>query len=201
SIYQTSEHSDLTITCGASTFKVHKAILCAQSDYFRNARKRGTFLASALSTPRRGHVSCDEPETVRLLIEYFYHLDYNANSPGDADRIKEDVVAGQAMVVHAKVFALAVKYQVPGLRTLAVQKFRENMTFDVWPDASLAETIGIVFARTPGSIHDLRALLCDACLRQPKVLSYPAVREVVRENAELAYELLSRKCGNPATYK
>lgn len=39
SLRLSGEYSDLTITCGPDTYKVHKAIVCSQSSFFSKAEK------------------------------------------------------------------------------------------------------------------------------------------------------------------
>ena len=39
SLSLSGEYSDLTITCGPDTYKVHKAIVCSQSSFFSKAEK------------------------------------------------------------------------------------------------------------------------------------------------------------------
>jgi hypothetical protein len=39
SLRLSGEYSDLTITCGPDTYKVHKAIVCSQSTFFSKAEK------------------------------------------------------------------------------------------------------------------------------------------------------------------
>ncbi|KAG9647929.1 hypothetical protein KCU95_g15647, partial [Aureobasidium melanogenum] len=36
------DHADLTITCGSDTYKVHKAIVCSQSEFFKLACRKHT---------------------------------------------------------------------------------------------------------------------------------------------------------------
>lgn len=47
SLFGDEEYSDLTITCGPHTFRVHKAIVCPRSDYFKAACRKGRFKVSA----------------------------------------------------------------------------------------------------------------------------------------------------------
>jgi hypothetical protein len=37
SLLSSGKHSDLVITCGLDSYKVHKNIVCAQSDFFNKA--------------------------------------------------------------------------------------------------------------------------------------------------------------------
>ncbi|RMY46233.1 hypothetical protein D0865_09414 [Hortaea werneckii] len=51
------------------------------------------------------------------------------------------------MALHAKIFAAAVKYQVPGLRTLAAEKFREAVRGN-WHHETFAEAARIAYETT-----------------------------------------------------
>lgn len=46
----TGLYSDLTLRCGSKGFKVHKAVVCAQSDFFSDACKLEGFKVSLLSS-------------------------------------------------------------------------------------------------------------------------------------------------------
>lgn len=95
----------------------------------------------------------DDSEIVKLMVNYMYHLDYlpaKHDSPNlgtdpsmrpilpvpeeDAQKTGRDhfKTAPKAevnlIVIHAKVFALAVKYQIDGLRRLAEKNFYTETT-------------------------------------------------------------------------
>ena len=66
--------------------------------------------------------SCDEPEIVEFMIEYFYHFDYLRA----ATQARSQAKAPDAFFVeHARVFAMAIKYQAKGLRQLAAHNFKQ----------------------------------------------------------------------------
>lgn len=96
-------------------------------------------------------VGCDDPEAVKHMIRYFYYLDYQADLAIDgpvndelaqvvaqparvskkarksgyvapAQQHAQPLVGDGDVVMHAKVFAAAVKYQVPALKALAAAK-------------------------------------------------------------------------------
>lgn len=41
SLLETGAYSDLTITCGSDTYKVHKAVVCERLDFFARALRFG----------------------------------------------------------------------------------------------------------------------------------------------------------------
>lgn len=77
--------------------------------------------------------ACDDPEAVRQMVKYIYKQRY------------EDK---QTLMMHAKIFALAVKYQIPGLRKLATNKFNFICGLDVH-DEELFRATHYVYHSTP----------------------------------------------------
>ncbi|RYN37615.1 hypothetical protein AA0119_g11868 [Alternaria tenuissima] len=73
------DYSDFTITCGSDTYRVHKAIVCKRSGFFERAER---FPRPVGEEASEGKVDLtqDEPEIVRLLVEYLYENDYEAES-------------------------------------------------------------------------------------------------------------------------
>lgn len=60
SLRLSGEYSDLTITCGPDTYKVHKAIVCSQSTFFSKAEKFPVCKVRQLASisARNDKVSC-----------------------------------------------------------------------------------------------------------------------------------------------
>lgn len=71
---QSGKYSDLTIKSGLQTWTVHKAIVCAQCDFFDSACRKGL---EARSAPRPGSFTDIFPlpccEGTLHGIMYFYH--------------------------------------------------------------------------------------------------------------------------------
>ncbi|KAK3066296.1 hypothetical protein LTR53_017415 [Teratosphaeriaceae sp. CCFEE 6253] len=102
-------YSDLTIECGGESFHVHKAILHAQSEWFRTALS-GEFQERTLSTLVFDH---DDPAVVRTLLHYLYTFVYEDSHRGATPKAEFAV----------KVYGSADKYSVLSLRDLAVTRF------------------------------------------------------------------------------
>jgi hypothetical protein len=84
-LYHDDSCQDLVIILSKETIKVHKAILCSRSDFFRVACKKSTFKEGEESVI---DLSADDedpignhPSPVRLMIEYFCTLDYEVYLP------------------------------------------------------------------------------------------------------------------------
>ncbi|KAF5989217.1 amino acid transport gap1 [Fusarium coicis] len=67
-LLQTGDYSDLTITCGKDQYRVHKAIICPRSSFFKAACD-GKFKEA-----QTGKVDLrdDDPLAVSMMIEYLY---------------------------------------------------------------------------------------------------------------------------------
>ncbi|CAI6302599.1 unnamed protein product [Periconia digitata] len=76
SLYLPEKYSDFTIVCGDDVFPVHKAIICPRSDYFAAAVKFGKE-----ASENKIVLSEDEPAIVKLMIQYFYKLNYKLDEP------------------------------------------------------------------------------------------------------------------------
>ncbi|KAF2770598.1 hypothetical protein EJ03DRAFT_373478 [Teratosphaeria nubilosa] len=88
-LFNEKKLTDFTIICGPYTFEVHKAVVCAQSEYFAalpNFSEGTTNKISlkSISDDEDSDDSCDDPEAIKLMIHYFYHHDYRAKNVFDA---------------------------------------------------------------------------------------------------------------------
>nr|OQO16317.1 hypothetical protein B0A51_14882 [Rachicladosporium sp. CCFEE 5018] len=100
SLLETGEFSDFAVICGERKWKVHMAILCPQSAYFRSA------CAGQYSEAGSGQLdlSCEDEAALDAMINYMYHGCYSDvadshNSPADVP-------------FHLKVHILADKYDI-----------------------------------------------------------------------------------------
>ncbi|KAM0718446.1 hypothetical protein Q7P37_005516 [Cladosporium fusiforme] len=122
-------------------------------------------------------------------IDYFYKLEY-LHEPAPKGTVNCHLLE------HAKVFAMAVKYQITGLRALASDKFKHSITIDPhshFLDLSFPEVIRVVHASTPDDILELRKPLADTIYQYLDVLSLrPAVDSVLRNIPSVAYDVLQR---------
>ncbi|KAF5610717.1 amino acid transport gap1 [Fusarium subglutinans] len=71
-LLKTGDYSDLTITCGKDQYRVHKAIICPRSKFFKAACD-GKFKEAQTGTI---NLPDDDPVAVRMMIEYLYHDAY-----------------------------------------------------------------------------------------------------------------------------
>jgi hypothetical protein len=96
------------------------------------------------------------------------------------------------VIEHAKVFAMAVKYQVDGLRDLATAKFKQSAEAS-WDHDYFAHAIFVVYNSTPGEMTQLRDIVSNILHAHfDKLKDKPEVETVVCSIPQLAYTLLKR---------
>jgi len=169
----------------SGTFKVWaplRFILCSYRADKSQEGNTGVIELKASSDGAEGaDDSCDEPEIVELMIEYFYHFDYLRTAAGKPSLIK-----------HAKVFAMANKYQVDGLRALAIKKFQQAASNE-WNSDDFAHVVHVVYASTPDNVQELRAITADTIHDHFSDLKDKEELEVVISGlGDLSYSLLRR---------
>lgn len=141
----------------------------------------------------------DDPEIVKLMVQYFYHLDYTPNAGMAAQSVTSATVstflpAGRPthIIEHARVFAMAVKHQVDGLRALAAANFQKSAQAN-WNHDDFTQAISIVHKTTPDEVHELRDIVTDIIHEHFDALKLDdEIETVVTSFPPLAYGLLTR---------
>ncbi|KJY01911.1 hypothetical protein TI39_contig272g00005 [Zymoseptoria brevis] len=230
-LFKSGDFSDFTIKCGPYHFEVYKAVICAQSEFFKAACKTNSFKEGrdntiTLDTSDQNDPSCDDPEAIKLLIHFLYHLDYevssagvttaqplpalaSSSSPPSAKRQRTSTGSAPSavdklalpssdkhMLAHAKVFAAAVKYRVGPLRAMAAAKFKAAVTSGS-TQTSFAETITVVYETTADDVRELRDIIEDALIKDKSFLIRKDIEMAVSTANGLAFALL-RKAVTPA---
>ncbi|RMY87607.1 hypothetical protein D0861_05273 [Hortaea werneckii] len=202
-LWEDRTHADLTIDCFPRQWKVHKAILCSHSDFFKAACQPGRFkegrdnfitLRSQAGVTDLDIVALseyDNPEAINVLV---YHL-YHPNT--DYTKIAGD--AGMKLVLHAWIFAAAEKYSLKGLKLQAVHHARsllKNSPKNEDMQWQMAEAIGAVYEGTAKTVTELRQCMSSALLRnQGRLLQVPAIRDAIGGIEGLMYALLRKAAG------
>jgi hypothetical protein len=125
---------------------------------------------------------------VKLMIHYFYHHDYPWELPTHIghDKLTTENVSKGAFTVHSKMYAMGEKYQVPGLKALAIKKFEL-----CWAKtgAGLNTAIVIAFMSTPETDQGLRKDIVDTLSNNPSIPKHQVVDQTIKEIPELVYAL------------
>ncbi|KAI6833718.1 hypothetical protein KC315_g10044 [Hortaea werneckii] len=203
-LWEDRTHADLTIICHPRQWKVHKAILCSRSDFFKAACQPGRFKEgreNVITLPSRtddphpldiGQEGDDDPDAINVLIYHLYHpnTDYTTLA-GDA---------GMEFVLHARVFAAAEKYNLKGLKLQAVHHARsllKKASKNEGIQLQMAEAMRAVYEGTAETVGELRQCVGSALLQnQGKLLQVPTIRQAIESVPGLTYDLLQMKTLN-----
>ncbi|KAI7240294.1 hypothetical protein KC343_g7155 [Hortaea werneckii] len=203
---KTGEYSDLTIKCGDRTFQVHKNIVCARSEYFATACATGTIELQSSADPdaAKDDPSLDDPDAVKLMIDFLYLHNYVAietcfsETPKASNKRTLGATDGDAgSIMHAKVYALGSKYQIPSLQSTSLKKFEAAAAL-AWDSEEFVHAVHLVYTTTPDSDKGLRDIAAHVILEHEKELcDKPAMEAVVRSFDGLAYNLFKSQTKRP----
>ena len=208
----------MTITCGSDIYKVHKAIVCSQSDFFRiacrppNDDSNGSFKEAKtgiIELPCRdmttGHedpiwnADAEHPKAVKLMIHYLYHLDYlevetaklKSKNRYEEEFDKTHILHDGVLIDHAMMYAMGDKYGISGLKSLALAKYKEAYKFT---SAGLADSITIAYTNTVDNDMALRKSVLDILDGDlTNLMGKPAIHENIKELPGLALTLLLKR--------
>ncbi|KAF2802155.1 uncharacterized protein BDZ99DRAFT_353924, partial [Mytilinidion resinicola] len=138
------EYSDLKIICNGATYKVHRLILCSQINFFERACK-GSWRASAID------LSHDDSYAVGAMIRYAYRDHY-----GPAENLDPE----EQVLRHVHVHAIAAKYNIPGLQTMA-KDYLKILVAEHWDKDWFADIIRSIYETTISSDRGLRDVVVD----------------------------------------
>lgn len=111
--------------------------------------------------------------------------------------VGEDFKEGDSsqFLLHSQMYALAEKYQVDGLKELALEKFRWCCAVFWYTGDFLPAARHVFDDNTPEDDRGLRDLVTFTIAKHMEVLSKPEIRALCREYNDLAADLLELKAG------
>jgi DNA-directed RNA polymerase subunit RPC12/RpoP len=166
--------SDATVTCKGRAFKVHRLILSAQSDFFAKV-----FTGDWKSVSRQIELEEVEVAAVEAMLRFMYHLDYNT------------IHGASTMIFNTQVYGLADKYIIPALKSLALEKFRMDISSG-WAMDDFPLTVSEAYNSTPETDRALRDLVVEISTANiNKLLENELFRGVLRETPGFAVDMVN----------
>ncbi|KAI7152919.1 hypothetical protein KC349_g8698 [Hortaea werneckii] len=178
-VFTQGEYSDLAITCGERTWKVHRLVLCTQSEYFHKACN-GPFTEAQ---DRKIDLSDDDVHVLATMLHYLYHFDYDD---------EHHFVHGHDAMTHNICMALiADKYNVQPLLILACEKLKGRVSTH-WDTPAFAAAISLAFGTASANCKRLRAIVLDAAILHAKELfhdkKFEKFQKAAREQTDFCFE-------------
>ncbi|KAK2055578.1 hypothetical protein LY76DRAFT_628232 [Colletotrichum caudatum] len=170
-LYSTGDYSDLTISSGAKRYPVHRAIEASNG------------VISLLD---------DEPYVVDMMIQYFYRLDYqllDSNNHSQSLEQQDDCTDLSGLFLHAKVYAIAEKYVVGGLKDLAVTKFR-TAAETTWDTGDFLNAAREAYNSTIDTDRGLRDVVLEVFVQHGDLLDLDEAKSLIKGTHSLGYDLL-----------
>ena len=94
------------------------------------------------------------------------------------------------LTIHAKVYALAEKYTIEGLKSLALKKFKTDLDLH-WASADFLKAAKEVYTSTIPKDRPMRDVVVETFGRHPYLLNSEAAQNTVRE-LDLCYDLMMK---------
>lgn len=123
------------------------------------------------------------------MVQFFYSMSYDDDIP---ERETGSFIS--LLQLHARMFALGDRYDIPGLSEVAVNKFSSRCAAS-WEPLQFLESICDIYERTPSSVKQLRNAACIRMRKNlPKMLDDEAVatayERVLTEVPEFTKDML-----------
>ena len=110
---------------------------------------------------------------LKKMVQFFYSMSYDDDIPELTEQ--ETLSPISLLQLHARMFALGDRYDIPGLRDVAVKKYSSRCAVS-WEPLEFIESLCDVYERTPSSIRHLRNAACILMRKKlPKMLDDKAV--------------------------
>lgn len=182
--FGTAGSTDLQLKSRSETFNVHKKVLCSRSEFFGKACE-GEFKEASSGVI---DLSKDDPDAVKAMLQFCYTTDYAYDA-----------------ALHAKVYAIAEKYNIKPLKDLACTKFEIAADRD-WYSPYFPVTIGFVYTSTPPDDRGLRDIVVKLSRDHLKpLLDRPEFESMMEDNGDFGKDLVKaiahRLEPGAATYK
>ncbi|KAG9560719.1 hypothetical protein KCU79_g7480, partial [Aureobasidium melanogenum] len=192
------DHADFEIHCANHKMKVHKPMLRAHSEVLAKACDNSSFkeavsgILTLKSDPCEGDLDNlgdgDDPEIVKEMIHYFYHLELSPKARAISPRPRKGARVELSLVYLARVYVLAEKYFIGGLKVTVMTEFRGSLRRNLF-HPEFVESCLIIYKKTvePAGERGLKTVIANVLAGQlEKVMGSQMLEELFQEIPALA---------------
>jgi len=211
-------YSDLTINCGHDKYNVHRAIVCPRSTFFEKACDSQFKEAHTRAIELPGDDPKAIELMLHYLYRLDYPQQQqepqqgtHSSSPGVGADLETSIASSKKqrkmlkavshhadrkipktsnLLIHAKMYALGEKYDIQGLKDLALGKFLTEVEF-YWDTDDFIKAFEEVFTSTVEEDRGLRNACVDIIAQHVELLDRTQLQDVVKR-CDVAFELMMR---------
>ena len=178
---------DVTITTQDCSYEVRKDTLSLFSKVLVDMCNSGSRETSTSTLVLQD----DDPATVDRMLTFFYRGDYDDGSAAlngaDAEADVEAIFMANCLVI-----AIAEKYEIEVLKTLANTKFQKVVDYcTTWESDNFFNVVLGIFNTTPDRFLDLKSAMISICARHmDEILASEAWNRLLAENSAIGLAFL-----------
>lgn len=113
------------------------------------------------------------------MLVYLYTLEYDLSPAPAADKLSA------ALIIHAQIYSMADKYDIPSLKVKSSEKFKDQLagSADRYFPSEFVKVLQVVYEGTPGNDRELRGIVGASMRSQaPALAKRKDVQELVKAN-------------------
>lgn len=206
----TGAYSDLLIKCKGKEFKVHRAVVCPQSKPLAAAID-GNFKEAST-----GKIDLDgnEPDIVECMLKFMYNQDYLdgrdsvitsagppvakktkttrsslASTTATSDLAEIFIVEG-SLLTNTKVYIIGDQLQIPDLKILAKEKYKEVVSAG-WNSAAFVASLKLLYEETMETDRLLKDIAIETAGKHVRDLcGRDDFVALCKESGDIAFDIL-----------
>jgi hypothetical protein len=175
-LYRKGEFADVVLLCAEQRFLAHRAVLAAQSRFFKEAFLTQPTPATGMRCEIRLEVS--NPEAVKIMLDYLYMIDEKDWA----------VFNPRTQAVNREALQLARQFELPGLTQKAMRWLCEDLTTgNVVERLSICEEFGLseLSDKIVQQLTLNREALAEVA-HSPQIMSHPRLMQAILQSAASA---------------
>lgn len=146
-----------------------------------------------------------EPLMIARMLQYFYHGEYDviniaAGLVGILDNASSDVIFDDATLsqdfdfeVHAQVYAMATRFEIPALKTISAANFVVELRSKNFSVADLVSAVNIVYTTTPEGDFGLRKWVVYRSQQfEHELVRHNDFETALKEHADFAWDFATK---------